>query len=312
MAVTRKYSLSAVRLNTGAPVLISGILSQGLGLGATVDQEPTSGEVYPRWTSVTGLSPDGRFATYHLATALASIGLTGLNIGSLATGLEFWLQQHALGSTRAGVLSHRKTLIKAGIVFPLSVECNHGPNQHGRVSYQVTPVWDGANDIVQISDGETLPTAEADDERFGLGPIAIGGKTIDHVDSLTVDFGINAVVEGKDGDICPSYVSIETLLPSIRLRGIDPEWFAAAKIPLAGLACTHANTILYLRKRALGDGFVANGVAQHIKFTACGLAVIDDAQQATGSGAAETSLILPLRYDGANAPLTINTASAIT
>lgn len=313
MSVSRKYSLYAVQLDHTADVLISGILSQGLALGAEVDQEATSGEVFARFTALTGLSPDGRFATYHLATALAAIGLAGVNIAGLATGLAFWLQKHLEGSTRSGTLSHRKALIKKGIVFPTTLQCSSGPNQHAQLSCQVIPTWDGSNEIVQIADSQTLPTAEPDDERFALGPMQIGGKTIDHIDSFEIGFGVNAVAErkGNDSEIRPTYVSIETILPLIRLRGIDPEWLKSTTIPVAGLACTHANTVIYLRKRALGNSFVANGVAQHIKFTAAGLAVIDDAFQASGSGASETSLVLPLHYDGTNAPLTFNTGSAI-
>jgi len=310
MSVTKKYSLYAVQLDTGADVLISGILSQNLGLGAEVDQEPTSGEVYPRWSSLTGLAPDGRFSTYHLATALGAIGATGLNIASLATGLVFWLQQHAVGSTRAGVLSHRKVLLREGIVFPTTLSCSGGPNQHAQIGYQVIPTWDGTNEILEVTDGVTLPTAEPDDERFALGPITLGAKTIDHVDSLEVDFGINAVRESKDGDLRPTYVSIETVLSSIRLRGIDPTWLAAAKIPVTGLACTFANSAIYLRKRLIGGSFVPDVTAEHLKLVPVGMALIDDAFQASGSGAAETSLVLPLRYDGTNLPLSIS-ASAL-
>ena len=90
-------------------------------------------------------------------------------------------------------------------------------------------------------------------------------------------------------------------------------WCApSAKIPLTGLKVTHANTAFYLRKRAIGSTFVANGTAQHIKFTAEGLATIDNAMQVSGDEPSSTTLTMPLHYDGTNAPLVIDTASAIT
>lgn len=313
MSIARKYSLAAVQLDTGSDVLISGITTQGLSTNTQVDQEPTSGEVYNRWLSITGMDPNGRFATYHLATALASIGLGGLSIGSLATGLALWLQKHLEGGSRTAGANHRKYLMTEGIVIPRTLSVAHGPNQHATVTYEIIPTWDGINDPIQIFESQNLPTAEADDERFALGPMTIGNKSLAQFRSFEIDFAINAVAEGGDSDIFPTYISIESIMPVLRFRGIDPEWMKSTNIPLAGLACTHANTILYLRKRADAGTFELDGVAEHIKLTADGLAHIEEAVDATGSGATETSLVLPLRWDGTgNAPLTINTASAIT
>jgi hypothetical protein len=46
--------------------------------------------------------------------------------------------------------------------------------------------------------------------------------------------------------------------------------------------------------------------------TADGLATIEEVFDAAGTATGETELVLPLRYDGVNDPLVINTASAIT
>lgn len=310
MSIARKYSLYAVQLADTVPVLISGITTQGLQTGSEVEQEATSGEVYARFAALTAQNPTGRFATYHLATALANIGLAGLSIAGLANGLNLFEQKHAAGGTRAGAASHRKQNLTEGIIVPRTLTCTHGPNQSASITYEVIATWDGSNDPVTITESVSLPGAEADDERFALGPMSIGAISLPQIRQFEIDFGINAVAE-RDGDVWPTFVSIETIMPRITLRGIDPEWFKSTNIPLAGKPGTHANTILYLRKRADGGTFVANGTAQHIKFTAAGLAYIDDAFEATGSGAGESSLVMPLRYDGTNAPLTFNTASAI-
>ncbi len=316
MAITRKYTLAGVQLDDTADVLISGIVSQNLQLNSEIDQEITSGEVHPRWYGMSGQSPGGSFGTRHVATALANIGALGLDISSLATGLVLWLQKHLKGSTRAGATSHRKFLCQEGIVVPRTLSVSDGPGQHAVVTYDTITTYDGTNNPWVITESQTLPTAEADDERFALGPMTIGGKSLPQVRQLDIDFGLHVVLERGDGDIWPTYASIETVTPSIALRGIDPEWFSAANIPIGGLAATQVNTALYLRKRAIGSSFVADGTAEHIKIQAAGLAHIVDGFDVGGSGAAETSLVMPVVNDGTDGPtdptLTINTASAIT
>lgn len=314
MAVTAKYSLAAVQLDTTVDVMIRGITTQALSIESAVDQEPTSGEIYNRWLALTAQSFNGRFATFHVGTAFSAIGLGGLSISSLVTGLSLWLQQHALGGSRAGTLSHRKYNITRGIVFPRTLTCSHGQNQHASISYEIVPVYDGAVSPFTITPDLTMPAAEVNDvpgERFALGSMTIGGKLLSHIRQFEIDYGIKVVAESADGNPWPTFVSIETITPRITLRGIDPGWLADAVVPLTGLACTHANTIMYLRKRLSGDSFVPDGTAEHIKFTAAGLAHVQQAFDASGAGAAETSLVIPLRFDGTYAPVTF-ALSAIT
>jgi len=308
MAVTNKYSLFGAQLNTTVPIFIGGISSHGAEPNSAVDREITN-DYYAKWYGISGQAPSFSFTTFHLATALTNIGLTGLKLSTLVTGLELWYQKHLNESTREATLKHRKLLAKAGLVVPRRLTVSHGPGQHASVTYEVIITYVSPNDPIIITDDLTLPTAEADDERFALGPWQIGGKTLAHFRSLEIDFGINVVAESADGDIWPTFCSIESITPTITARGIDPEWFKSTNIPLAGLACTHADTIGYLRKREIAGGFVL--AAEHIKFTAAGLAHIVQAGEASGQGATETSLAIPLIGDGTNAPLTINTASAI-
>ena len=312
MTVTNKYSLYGINLNDAADVFIGGLTTLGLEPNSQVDQEITN-DVYAKWYGLSGQAPVGSFATFHVATALANIGLEGLAIGGLATGLEMWLQKHLSESTREGATKHRQFTMTAGLVVPRTLTVGHGPGQHASVAYEIISTWDGTNDPFTITDLQSLPTAEPDDERFALASDGtIGAKSLTHFRQLEIDFGINVVTEGADGDLWPTFCSIESITPTITLRGIDPEWLKAANVPLAGLACTHANTAIYLRKRAIGGTFVIDGTAEHIKMTAAGLAHVVTAADASVQAASETSLVIPLYGDGSNAPLTIDTASAIT
>ena len=164
-----------------------------------------------------------------------------------------------------------------------------------------------------LTESQALPAGLTDAERFTLGPVTIESILLAQVRRFELDFGIEVKTEGSDSDIWDTYCSIESIQPTLTLRGIDLNWWKdSGGVPLTGKAATHANTKIYLRKRAAGATFVADETAQHIKFTADGLAHIDDGFSADANNKAEASLVLPMRYDGTNNPLVVNTASAIT
>ena len=85
-------------------------------------------------------------------------------------------------------------------------------------------------------------------------------------------------------------------------------------MPIASLACTHANTIIYLRKRSTdGTSFVADGTAEHIKITAHGVAAMTQVVSGDAQRFTEHALQISAFEDGsANNPIIITTASAIT
>jgi len=307
MAVTRKHSLYAVQIGS---TLLGGITQQRVQTGTEVRGEATSGEVYNRTQSITAQKPSANFTTLAIATALDAVGLTGVDIAGLSGYLNFYAQQHADGGTRAGAGSHRKYTIRKGIIVPRLLQVSH--QQDATIAYDVTVTYDGVNDPITITDSVSLPTGITDAERFTLGPIRIGNIALAQARSFEIDFGITVQSEGAESSIWDTFASIVTIAPRLTLRGIDIEWFKAANIPLLGKAAIHTDTKIYLRKRASGGTYVADAVAQHISFTADGLAYIDTVQDANGQDPSEVMLVMPLRYDGTNAPLVINTATTIT
>lgn len=303
MSVTRKHSLHGVAV--GATIL-GGITRQNLVTNTEIRNEATSGEIYARFQSLYSQRIAPSFSTYNIAAALTAAGTLGASLGTSA--LALWTQAHVDGSTRAGTLLHRKFGFSKGILAPreLTVEFRGD----AVLSYDAVVAYDGTNDPVVITDLQTLPTI-TDAERFTLGPVELGGVDFTHVRGLTINFGLDVVPEGADSDIWDTFVSIRQVMPSITLRGIDLEWFKSTSCPLAGLACTHANTAIYLKKRAAGSTFVADATAEHIQFTAAGLAHIDTAMDASGTDSATCSITLPLYFDGTNAPLIIDTTAAL-
>jgi len=303
MAVSEKYSIGAVNLNDTVDVLIESIAESTLDLGMEIRREPTSGEVYPRYIAVVAGNPSATFGTYALKIALDAIGLTGLDISTLATGVELFCNKHADGGTRAAGGAHRTFTSDKGLVVPQGLDTDHRGDAVLR--YNVIPTSNGTDEPFAISDAATMP-ALTDSTRFTLGPVSIGGVTIGQMQSLGIEFGVNAVPESAGSELYPSFVSIETIAPVFTCRVSKQSVLAAGAIPMEGKVGTVANTSFYLRKRAAGGTFVADVTAEHIKMTAAGIAVV------SGVSANSVEIRYEVNYDGTNAPIVFDTASAIT
>ena len=306
MSQDTQHGLSAVVLDTD---VLGGISALSCKTGSEIRNETRSNEVYPRFQSLVAQKPVATFSTSAIAAALDLAGPTGCDIDGLTAGLIFYAQAGADGGTRAGAASHRKYVITDGILIPKTLTCEHQGD--AKLDYEAVVTYDGSNDPVVATAAQSLPAGITDAERFTLASCTLESVALDHLIRFELDFGIKARAEGADSDIWDTYVSIEEIMGVLTLRGKDPAWFAAAAVPLEGLAVTHANTAVYLRKRAAGATFVADITEEHIKFTFAGLAVLENLFDAQGNATGETELRMPLYYDGTNDPMVIDTTAAL-
>jgi hypothetical protein len=308
MTVSRMHGIYAVKLGT---TVIGATSKRGVRTGVEVRQEATSGEVYSRFQSIYAINPMADFATRQLAVALGACGLTGT---ALTSGAPFLLysQKHTEGGTRTAGGNHRLWTINEGIIIPRRLTVEHQGD--AVLEYEVLATYDGANEPVTISESQSLPSV-TDAERFTIGSVSLhdgsSAYSLPQVRRLQIDFGVQAEQVGADSDIYPTSSRIIEINPSITLSGIDSEWWKSTVIPLTGRNITHASTKIYLRKRSAGGTFVADGTSEHIKFTAAGVAHVEGFD-GSGNNLDEVTVTLPCRYDGTNAPITVNTASAIT
>lgn len=310
MTVTQKHTIYAVQIEDTVPVVIPGIVGGQVRLNSEVRAEATDGSLYARHVAMHAQAPDAEFQTVDLVTALTNIALAGLDLASLATGFNVYAYKHAKGAGRASGASHREYQFKDGIIVPTRLTCDHQGD--AVLTYQLFATYDGTNAPVVVTDSHAVPSAGAA-SRFSLGRITIGAVVLSQVKSVEIDFGNSVSVEGADSDVWPTHASIDTTLPTVTLRGINVEYLKAANVPIQGLAATHANTEILFRKRSItADGYVAAGTAEHLRITAAGMAVVDDAFNAQPPGAAESSVMLTTTYDGTNAPLVITAGSSYT
>lgn len=307
MPVTKRHALWAVYANS---TLLGGITRQTIALGNEVKGEISSGQVYRRFLAMYAQKIAPGFTTRSIATALGLCGLSGVDISTLSA-FTFYAYKHRLSGSRETGAAHRSFNFGDGLLFPMRLSCDFRGD--ATLDYGLITVYDGINSPMVVTDSVALPTGTISDEFFSLGPCKVGNVTLTQVRSVQIDFGLNVEAIGADSDIWDTFVSIVTQQPQITLRGIDVQWLTESTgIPLAGKAATHANTIIYLRKRLHAGTFVADATAEHVKVTGDGMAYIDPAFDASGDAPAESALVVPLRYDGTNAPITVTPASAIT
>jgi hypothetical protein len=309
--VDRVHTISAVAVHTdamGSAVLLGGITSFDIRSATECRQSPSSGEAFPQFLALYAQKPLAEFSTLAVAQALDLAGLTGLLISaSVNPGLRFFAQQYQEGSTPKAGANHRSFTLRDGILVPRSLSVDHQGD--ASISYNALITWDGTNDPVVASDGVALPSGLDDNERLAIGPITIGGEVLDQVTRVELDFGLDARTTGAQSSIWDTHSSIRRVMPRLTITGIDAEWFKSTRIPLQGRTGTHANTSVYLRRRKSGATFEDKGDAVHTKISGDGLCYAEQIFGASDIEDGTVSLTMPLRYDGTNAPVVIDTTS---
>jgi hypothetical protein len=287
-------------------------ISESLSNNPQVDSIITTGETSPTHVSLISQKVVGTFDSYAIASAINAIGITPLAITTVTEpGVTYYLQDFTDAGAPVAGNTHRSLLISAGAVVPKSITVDH--QGHAKMTVEVVVALDGANAAIIISDTATLPALTVGGDRWTLGKMTVGGVALVDYTSLTIDFGNVVTTRGTQSNIWDTYVEVCTHSPTITITGINPAWFlASGAIPIAGLACTHANTILYLRHRdATATGFVADGTATHISFSAKGIATIQQPMQGQAGKFTETSLIITCIKDSSNDPIEYDTTAAI-
>lgn len=299
------YTHSALKIGTA---IIGGISRQSVKQGTETRSEVVSGELYSRYTSMTGYSPVYEFDTFSLKQIIDAIGMI-TDISGISGGVELYAQL-TTPVGRASGATHQKYVAVNGVILPTSITCEAGGD--AKITVTSLAIGDATNAPHVITNSVALPTPVTDTERFALGTFAIGGVTIGNIQSLNIDFGVDAQTERFAGSLWPTEAWARAIKPVITLTGTNMTDLGSSAITQYGLAATHANTTIYLRKREIHGSFVSDITAEHIKITAAGMATIDDAMESAGDSLATIGLKLECEYDGTNAPLIFDTASAIT
>lgn len=306
MSVTLKHSLHGVVLDM---TKIGGITAQSMPTGTEVQNDPDSGQINATFQAVIAQKHIPTFSTQAVGTTLTKIGTQGWTIAGVFFAM--YAQKWAAGAGRASGSVHNKYVYRNGLVVPESLSVAHGENASLSCIGHIT--FDGSNSPIVVTANNVLVTGFVENERFGLGPITIAGKTIANVKSIELSFGLDVVSDGSDGDIWDTFVSLRSVQPILTIRGTQLDiaesgnfpvggYTSATQVIAVGTPCTHANTIFYLRKRT-ASGYVPKATVEHIKFTMAGYAHVETMMDASGNDAGDATLIVTSFNDGSLDPL---------
>lgn len=305
MGVTDVHQLHGVRIHPdsfGSEVLLGGIQSQAINSGTQVIRETSAGDVYPEVANLVARSPGAAFATTHVKEALDALGIRGLCIDATQNpGFQMYARKHDCPGPATGNV-HRLFTFNKGLLLPRSITTSH--QQNAVLAVDMIGVTDGTNDTIVITDNQATPSIPRDTDRFTMDKMTVATTAYNGKKSITVDFGIGAFVEGSDSEIENSFAGVQTVEPVITVTGIEiVDWFAN----LNGNNPVHGNSEIYLKKRG-----VADATPEHIKITFNGLSYVTTLMDASGTSPATDAIVIETTKDETNAPLIINTASAIT
>jgi hypothetical protein len=302
--------LHTTDLNSGNAVNIGGVTDMQVDTG-TETASDDSGNVYDETRSIVSQKPEAQLRLKSLASVLNYVGLAGYCISSDGSHPGVRLFGRVLNDCKSppAATDNPRYTVGKGLVHLTSLSAQRG--QDAEIGLAVHAITDGTNaPLAGVYSSVTLPTGLSV-EQYTLGHARVGNITISDLASLQLDFGIQ--ISGKDpdmGNVWPESVAVRKILPVLTMTCYNPTILDdSTGIPLAGKQATHAQTIIYLKKRANYSTFVADGTAQHIRITMGGILTVTQAFSGSGNGEATTVFRLEGVHDGSTVPVTFSTTS---
>lgn len=294
----------------GGELFIRSISRSNVRPNSEISKEVESQSIYPDTVVLNAVKPMASFTTYDLPGAIAALGLFGKCLtGGTADdyGIKLFGQKQSCSGVAGGSV-HDVYTIANGVVVPTSLTVDHRGS--GQISYDIyarSP--DGTNAPFTYLENQALPTLPATNvgrwtmHAFTLASTVLLGKR-----NISINFNPTVTQEGADSDIYDGVVSVESIQPVVSVRGVNPKWFAASPLnTLLGVAGTHANSSIVLRRRDVGLG-----AANHVRMTFAGLATWETVFDGSSNGPAETAINVDLKWDGTNVPIVATTNYIIT
>jgi|GEM_PF-2929211 len=313
MSLSKKFVPWGVKLHAetaqaGGAVYIE---PQSLGLNSQLETRLSgpAGAVYRSFGALVSGAPVLAFSTRDLKAFLDECGVEGMKIdaGTNPGAVAYW-QKVAEGGTRMAYngSEHISATIANGLLVPRNISVDH--QGVAVLSAEALARKAGATAPLTFSETADLPNTDPDaDVEWGMGPLDLNGTAFEGLRDVGVDFGIQAMAEGGDGDIFPTLTYIDAITPAITATGLhadilnvlteEGKYYAAETVDLS------------FRKRSEGGSYVADGTEQHIKLL-FGKCRVDWTELADGTLAVR---LTPWRTAGDTpvAPIAIDTTAAI-
>lgn len=294
-----------------AAVVIGSVTQVNVPVDNEILKDQTGGTAYVEQVSVVGQKPKATFNSYDLPKVINAFGLTGrlLTEGASKPGFAIYQAKYGNGGVVSGS-NHRR------LRFPLShnrinrISVSH--RQDAQCECESVALWDGTNNPLLIEGTQALPSLPASSGRWTINSVVVESIEIACNIQVDIDFGISVDPFGCDSDVWDTHFHVNQIAPMVNITSLDPENFAALKVPLAGLVGTQVNSKILLRKRTPNKGtFVADATEEHISINFAGIILPIDVHSASGNQKAQSTFRIEAIWDGTNAPFVFDTTAAI-
>lgn len=305
------YTIYGVHFDpaSGSDTVLNQIDGTPIDLNPTMQGDTHSGNVYPGCIFVSDMRPMSAISTRNIKQALTLIGTEAATITSDVDefGLSIYAQKLDKYGKRAAT-GHRRWSIASGMVVARSISANRDGSSY---SFEVHAIDNGA-DPIAVTNSVTLPTLPTTENHYVLDKIVISGVTLPANTEATLNFGVNLDIDKSGGKLFPNWCHIDTVTPDLTVTGFDADWItiAGGAFDIFGAAATHANTIVWLKKRECGKTFYADNTSNHIKITIAGKA--QPMRTMGGNGKVTTGISVKGHYNGTDLPILVQMDLAIT
>ena len=222
-----------------------------------------AGGTFPGFSGYHFVDPTITISTTQIADVLAYLTLDNMAAGSVLTDIDLEYQELGNVNVRTDQTSSDHLSLKANghLTVLNSISAAAGQAATAEFTIYAISAAAGVAPLIRTA-GTSITGSPVIQSLFTLGPVSVDSTDI-CVDSWRFD--LNPVVRKKQcsGGGYMEFASVETSAPTLTVTTDD---VAAAT---AGIDTGTAVTTIefYLRKKTAGGINVANGTAQHIKFT---------------------------------------------
>jgi hypothetical protein len=297
-----RYQSGAATYSTN----LGGITDLNVNLG-TETASDDSGAIYDETRSIVRQYPTIELTTKAIAGSINLWGIPGTCIDGTPPLICYG---NVLGDCKSPPLStdNAKFTVNVGHIRIGSLSAARG--EDATLTWMVDALTDGTNEpIAPDYAGNTLPTSLATGQ-WTLGAIKIGALVLSDIASITLDFGVQMTSKTPMlGSVWPDSIAVRKVQPTLTIQVFDIRFWESAVIPTLGLAATHANTLIQLKKRANLTTFVADNVETHVSFTMGGIITVTQPFAGSSNGEASGTIVVQGVHDGTNVPVIADTTA---
>ncbi len=308
MAVQKAFK--AVHQIVHNSIQYRGILNQNFTTGIQTQALQGGGGLDPSNMITTQVDTGFTFGLTDLKLILDVCGITPVAITGVSTDtLKFYMRELTDGATLLGSTTDLVGTITKGTIYlsKITVALN-GP---AVAEYIVIPTFDGTNAPIIYTQAAAVALTQ-DVIAWGLGTVKVNSVDIP-IQSITFDLGLNVVKMGAGSGLVYNtecFTTSRNPKVSFGLKNIL-HVLPAGISPAIG-AVTPGTVVFYLRKFAMGGGFVANATAEHISFSFAAGQFTCQGSGGSGQDIADFTLDFTPTYNHSTAMVVMNTATAIT